>query len=337
MTTLAWRLWSNIPFVAPHACNHASTNKLRQCGWHPLSGRGDYLRDCVCTVAAEGMWCPTRPPRLLVSSIQPVPQNMSPLTLVVTLIAPHITLPVHALLDSGSVCVYPVRSLLPDTLAPSSPRSRSTWSRFNSNYPLNTGFIRPSTSHFSNLITLLSLHPQSLARSRNPLSRWFWRMERSTRSFHSNSNFPNRPAPRTRGRPPRRRVPRPSGTGRGEGVMSQISQAPPPISHSDHCHLSFNSNNLHLINTQLSQHYLSTHLTSVNCPISLTRSGLLLYTVTYLKIAYLLFLFLVGPPCLLRLPVFVCHPSSSSVLVRGVCSTTSSTSSWQENHHQYIL
>ncbi len=58
------------------------------------------------------------------------------------------------------------------------------------------------------------------------------------------------------------------------GVMSQISQAPPPISHSDHCHLSFNSNHLHLINTQLSQHYLSTHLTSVSCPISLTRSGL---------------------------------------------------------------
>ncbi len=31
--------------------------------------------------------------------------------------------------------------------------------------------IPPSTSHFSNLITLMSLHPQSLARSRNPLSR----------------------------------------------------------------------------------------------------------------------------------------------------------------------
>ncbi len=46
--------------------------------------------------------CPTRPPRLLVSSIQPVPQNMSPLTVVVTLITPHISLPVHALLDSGS-------------------------------------------------------------------------------------------------------------------------------------------------------------------------------------------------------------------------------------------
>ncbi len=57
--------------------------------------------------------------------------------------------------------------------------------------------------------------------------------------------------------------------------MSQISQAPPPISHSDHCHLSFNSNQMNLINTQLSQHYLSTHLTSVSCPILLTRSGLI--------------------------------------------------------------
>ncbi len=46
--------------------------------------------------------CPTRPPRLLVSSIQPDPQNMSPLTIVVTLITPHISLPVHALLNSGS-------------------------------------------------------------------------------------------------------------------------------------------------------------------------------------------------------------------------------------------
>ncbi len=56
-------------------------------------------------------------------------------------------------------------------------------------------------------------------------------------------------------------------------ILSQISQAPPPISHSDHCQLSFNSNHLHLINTQLSQHYL-THLTSVSCQILLTRSGL---------------------------------------------------------------
>ncbi len=55
--------------------------------------------------------CPTRPPRLLVSSIQPVPQKMSPLTLVVTLITPHITLPVHALLDSRSA-----RSFISGTL-----------------------------------------------------------------------------------------------------------------------------------------------------------------------------------------------------------------------------
>ncbi len=75
-----------------------------------------------------------------------------------------------------------------------------------------------------------------------------------------------------------------------------------------HCHLSFNSNHLHVINTQLNQHYLSTHLTSVSCPISLTQvDSHLLYTVTYLKITY--FLFLVGPPCLLRLPIFVRHPS----------------------------
>ncbi len=116
--------------------------------------------------------------------------------------------------------------------------------------------------------------------------------------------------------------------------MSQISQTPPPISHSDHCHLSFISNHLHLINTQLSEHYLSTPHLSQLSDLAYTK-WTLLNTVTYLKIAYLLFL--VGPPCLLRLPVFVRHPSSSSVLVRGVCSTTSSMSSWQENHHQYIL
>ncbi len=43
----------------------------------------------------------------------------------------------------------------------------------------------------------------------------------------------------------------------------------------------------------------------------------LLYTVTYLKITYLLFL--VGPPCLPCRPVFVRHPSSSLVSTRGVC------------------
>ncbi len=33
-------------------------------------------------------------------------------------------------------------------------------------------------------------------------------------------------------------------------VMSQIGQAPPPIHHNDHSHLSFNSSHLHLIGTQ---------------------------------------------------------------------------------------
>ncbi len=98
--------------------------------------------------------------------------------------------------------------------------------------------------------------------------------------------------------------------------MSQISQAPPPISHSDHCHLSFNSNHLHLINTQSSQHYLCTHLSQLS-DLAYTKWTHTYSTVTYLKITYLLFL--VGPPCLLRLPVFVCHPSSSSVSTRGVC------------------
>ncbi len=69
--------------------------------------------------------------------------------------------------------------------------------------------------------------------------------------------------------------------------MSQISQAPPPTSHSDHSHLRFNSNHLHLINTQLNQHYLSTHLTSVSCPISLTRSGLTPTIQSYLPQDYL--------------------------------------------------
>ncbi len=105
-----------------------------------------------------------------------------------------------------------------------------------------------------------------------------------------------------------------------------------PSSHSDHYHLSFNSNHLHLINTRLSQHYLSTHLISVSCLILLIRSGLTrsLHLLTSRLLTSC-------SSCLLRLPVFVRHPSSSSVLVRGMCSPTSSTSSWQENHHLYIL
>ncbi len=133
--------------------------------------------------------------------------------------------------------------------------------------------------------------------------------------------------------------------------MSQISQAPPPISHSDHCHLSFNSNHLHLTNSQLSQHYLSTHLTSVSCPISLTRSGL---TPTLHSssppVPHLLFLTSCSSP---PVPHLLFLTSCSSVSPTSACLrpspqlvfsvdprcvlTTSSTSSWQENHHQYIL
>ncbi len=151
-------------------------------------------------------------------------------------------------------------------------------------------------------------------------------------------------------------------------MVSQISQAPPPISHSDHCHLSFNLNHLHLINTQLNQHYLSTHLTSVSCPISLTRSGLTLTLHSYLPQDYLPQDYLPQdylpqdylpqdylpqdylpqdylpqdylppvPRWSSVSPTSAClHPSPQ--LVFGVdprCVLT--TSSWQENHHQYIV
>ncbi len=46
--------------------------------------------------------CPVRPPRLLVSAIQLVMQNMKPLSAVVLLTASDISLPVHAILDTGS-------------------------------------------------------------------------------------------------------------------------------------------------------------------------------------------------------------------------------------------
>ncbi len=126
--------------------------------------------------------------------------------------------------------------------------------------------------------------------------------------------------------------------------------------HSDHCHLSFNSNHLHLINTQLNQHYLSTHLTSVSCPISLTRSGLTPTLHCYLPRDYLPRDYLPRdylprdylprdylppvPRWSTVSPTSAClHPSPQ--LVFGVdprcVLTTSSTSSWQENHQQYIL
>ncbi len=58
---------------------------------------------------------------------------------------------------------------------------------------------------------------------------------------------PDRPAPRGRGRPPRRQGIRPSGA-----VLSQNGQAPPQPNHNDHCHLS--SEHTHLTRNQ-SPHY----------------------------------------------------------------------------------
>ncbi len=46
--------------------------------------------------------CPNRPPRLWVSAIRHPPQNMQPLTILITLIVSNVSIPIHALLDSGS-------------------------------------------------------------------------------------------------------------------------------------------------------------------------------------------------------------------------------------------
>ncbi len=45
--------------------------------------------------------CPTRPPRLWVSAFRHPPQNMQPLTIVITLIVSNVSIPIHAFLDSG--------------------------------------------------------------------------------------------------------------------------------------------------------------------------------------------------------------------------------------------
>ncbi len=108
--------------------------------------------------------CPTRPPRLLVSSIQPVPQNMSPLTLVVMLITPHITLPVHALLDSGSAGSFISGSLchqlkIPTTVNPKTYQIQSitgkSLSRHNVRYLAGPITLRVGHLHEKNIQLLV--------------------------------------------------------------------------------------------------------------------------------------------------------------------------------------
>ncbi len=149
--------------------------------------------------------------------------------------------------------------------------------------------------------------------------------------FHS--NFPNHPAPRTRGRPPCRRVPRPSVAGRGEGVMSQISQAPLPTSHSDHCHLSFNSNHQHSIKPALLKH--TPHLSQLS-DLAYTK-----WTRTY-STQLLTSRLLTSWSCsslVLRVS-YVCLSSSvtpARLRCRPEVCAYHVIHEFLENHHQYIL
>ncbi len=73
--------------------------------WHVLTATPAPATTSVSTIASHSsplIASPMARPAPFSGMAEECLQNMSPLTIVVTLITPHISLPVHALLDSGS-------------------------------------------------------------------------------------------------------------------------------------------------------------------------------------------------------------------------------------------